>query len=170
MRGPFITEEQAAAIKKAWWLKAKAELRVWAVFFAIGFALLYDPLSACHWSAWAYLAITGASLVLFWRVALWLAFLSAPILWLIAAAFNCRPLGEAACITFIVAVLSMMARSPFFVWFWKSALSEAARANRPGELERELIPAGYDYATDEHIYPSGRREPARIRWPYGKSR
>jgi hypothetical protein len=176
MKFGIVTEEQAAAIKKAWWLKAKAELRVWAVFYAIGFAFLYDPLAACRWPVWVYLAITGASLVLFRRVALWLAFLGAPVLWLIAAAFNCGPLAEAACITFTVAVMAMLVRNPFsrllLFGAFGSAVESGGRAAKAchREVEAELVPVGYDYATDEHIYPSGRRGPARIRWPYGKPR
>jgi hypothetical protein len=167
MRGPFITESQAAAIKKAWWRKARVELVLWALAFSVGFALLHDPLEACRWPWWVYGAIVWASLLLFSRLALWVTFTLAAVAHAIGwGAYSLGyPIYPPVTGYFLVAcVLAIVIRSPIglFVLLSMADSVKAGASHRHGAgLVEE--PVEYDPSTDEDVYANGRREPAFLK-------
>jgi hypothetical protein len=66
-----LSDEEAKAVKARWWAAARGELKLWAICFPIGFALLWDPLAAAHWRPLVYVALAWASFLLFSRLAIW---------------------------------------------------------------------------------------------------
>ena len=66
-----LSDEEAKAVKARWWAAARGELKMWAICFGLGFALLWDPLAAAHWRPLVYVALAWASLLLFSRLAIW---------------------------------------------------------------------------------------------------
>jgi hypothetical protein len=66
-----LTPEEAKAVKARWWKAARVELKVWAIFFVLGYALASDTLAKEHWRWPIYAMIVLASLQLFSRLAIW---------------------------------------------------------------------------------------------------
>src|SRR5258707_11052384 len=75
-----LTPEEAKAVKATWWFSARNELKIWAIFFVLGYALVGQPLAAAHWHWPINAMIVLGSLHLFSRLAIWGTFLS----WVVA--------------------------------------------------------------------------------------
>jgi hypothetical protein len=157
MRSPFISEEAANAVKRKWWFWVKFELLAWALCFAFGYALVGQWLAAHHWQPWVYWAIVGGSLLLFSRVAIWATLIVAGVLnWLHPEFVTFHILNAT--------VWAILLRIPITLFFLYSTAAPARRSaprapSNPFFIEPET-PESYDARTDEHVYASGRREPA----------
>lgn len=71
MKIGFLTEEQAAPIRRQWLRKAKGELIFWAIGSALAYAFCRDWLAGYGWNAFTWVQIIGFSLLLFSRLAIW---------------------------------------------------------------------------------------------------
>ena len=69
-----LTPEEAKVIKANWWAAARAELKIWAIFFALGFAIVGHSLASAHWQWPIYAMIVLASLQIFSRLIIWATF------------------------------------------------------------------------------------------------
>jgi hypothetical protein len=95
-----LNAEESKAVKARWWAAARGELRAWMICFVVGFAVLWEPLSAMHWSVVVYAAIAWASLLLFSRLAIWGTLILGVPAWCIGAA--AEKLGHSICPPFYV--------------------------------------------------------------------
>lgn len=125
-----LSPEEAQAVKARWWASAKAELRVWAIAFVIGCALLGNALASAHWSPLVYLAIVWASLMLFSRLAIWITVACGILLYALVAITT--TIGHPICpIMFAILPLegclfAIIIRCPVMLWC-ASGIADSAR-------------------------------------------
>jgi hypothetical protein len=167
MKFGIISEEQAKAIKTTWWWWARFELIVWAMVFAMGYAVMEAPLRELHWPAWRYWAIAGCSLLLFSRMAIWLTFFGGWIVHAIAWTsyrFGHPILQPVGGVCVIASAMAMLIRSPlglFFLWQISDLTKQAGHSIAAIGSDEES--PSYDWQSDEYVYKSGLREPANLR-------
>jgi len=168
-----LTPEEAKAVKATWWFSARNELKIWAIFFVLGYALAGQPLAAAHWHWPIYAMIVLGSLQLFSRLAIWGTFL----LWVVAlvVSFIAELLGHHrlfdplyVMVPLMGAIMAVLAR--FFFMFWKPRPA----GSKPPWLHNPFVPPKkdrvYDSETDTYVYANGFRQPAYIRYPRDEDR
>jgi len=169
-----LTPEEAKAVKARWWLLARNELKVWAIFFVLGYALAADALAREHWHWSIYAMIVWGSLQLISRLAIWGTF----VLWAVALVvayisqlfwhhqlFNLRYIM----VPLMGAIIAILVR--FFFMFWKpDPVGSRPPSAQQGIFSPPKEDRVYDYETDTYVYKEGNREPARIRWPRDEDR
>ena len=170
-----LSPEESKALKAGWWKAAIAELKVWAIFFALGYALASETLAKEHWHWSIYALIVWCSLLLFSRLAIWITLAG------VAALFALATLAKALLHStiqsppflgplIIAVILAILVR--FFFMFWKPA----PESSKPPSEQKGLFSAPssddrvYDYETDTYVYKEGNREAAHIRWPRDEDR
>ena len=170
-----LTPEEAKAVKAKWWLIARNELKVWVIFFALGYALAADALAREHWHWSIYAMIVLGSLQLFSRLAIWGTF----VLWAAALVvayisqlfwhhqlFNLRYIM----VPLMGAIIAIFVR--LFFTFWKLG-TKTVKTTSPHDsifAAPDFDDRVYDYRTDTYLYKEGNREPARIRYPRDEDR
>jgi hypothetical protein len=155
MNNPFIiSESRAAAIKARWWRMAKFELMYWAIFTGLGY-WMFEPLIR-HWSAWTVFAVFGSSLLLFSRLAIWVALFLGGVAYL-GFGFLGIPC-PLAFYTLNAVFLAIIVRCPVFLFFFLCLAGAAGSAVHGASLTSdEPLALYYDPRTDENVYPNGRR-------------
>jgi hypothetical protein len=171
-----LTPEEAKAVKARWWLIARNELKVWAIFFALGYALAADALAREHWHWSIYAMIVLGSLQLFSRLAIWGTFAFSLVALVVASIsellihhrlFN----SQYIMVPLIGAIIAIFVR--LFFTFWKPGRKTPVKAMSPhGSIfaAPDFDDRVYDYRTDTYLYKEGNREPARIRYPRDEDR
>ena len=169
-----LTPEESKAVKARWWEVALAELKVWAIFFGLGYALAADTLSKKHWHWSIYAFIVWCSLLLFSRLAIWITLAGVAALFSLASLAQVLLHYTTQCpVLFgpllIAVVLAILVR--FFVMIWNPAPDGSTPVTRHNHLvSSPQDDRVYDYETDTYLYKEGNREPAFIRYPRDEDR
>jgi hypothetical protein len=170
-----LTPEEAKAVRAKWWAAARVELKVWAICFAVGYAVAGQSLASAHWHWSIFAMIVLGSLQLFSRLAIWGTF----ALWVVALVVTSIPelIGHHPLfnplyimVPLMGAIIAILVR--FFFMFWKP---EPVGSKPPSEQKGSLTAPSsddrvYDYETDTYVYKEGNREAAHIRWPRDEDR
>jgi hypothetical protein len=171
-----LTPEEAKAVKAKWWFRARNEVKVWAICFVLGYALVGQSLASAHWHWPIYAMIVLGSLQLFSRLAIWGTF----AFWVVALVVTSIPelLGHHRLFNplyimmpLMGAIIAILVR--FFFMSWNPRTDTPVK---PTSLHKGIFSAPsfddrvYDYETDTYLYKEGNREPAFIRYPRNEDR
>jgi hypothetical protein len=166
VRPGIVTEEQAAFIKARWWKAAKSELVAWVICFPLVTAILFEPLASFHWPPLVYLAIAGASLLLFSRLVIWATILSA-----VLAHVALGLAGHSNIMTYYIldaCIVVVLLRSPLSLFFFLFLASSIRMGAQHAQTVCAQEKPEYDPQFDQYVFRSGRREPAFLNPPKPK--
>jgi hypothetical protein len=171
----LLTPEEAKAVKAKWWFRARNEVKVWAICFVLGYALVGQSLASAHWHWPIYAMIVLGSLQLFSRLAIWGTFALWAVTWAVASTAEllhhqlCNPLY--IMVPLMGAIIAILAR---FIWrCCKPTKESPVKKISPFEgifAAQDFDDRVYDYETDTYLYKEGNRQNAYIRYPRDEDR
>lgn len=171
-----LSPEEAKAVKTRWWSAARAELKVWAIVFVLGYALAGQSLASAHWHWPIYAMIVLWSLQLFSRLAIWGTFALCVIMWVVGS--SAELLGHRlfnplyVMVPLMGAIIAILVR--FIYRCWKPTQETPVKPTSPHYKGIFSDPAldnrVYDSETDTYVYENGFRRPAYIRYPRDEDR
>ncbi len=170
-----LAPEEAKQVRERWWRFAKTELKVWALFFVLGYALVGNALAAEHWKWYVYVFIVWCSLMLCSRLAIWVTVAGVAICFIVgtvAEAFGHKLPAQFVAPVIIAVPMAIIIRALLFC-FTPVAGASVKSSEPPAPIKfvnHDHEEPVYDWETDTYLYKEGNREPAFLRYPRYKDR